>query len=86
MIAPYIANPTTKPIAEADEKTRFANKCGAMIGSDERRSAMMKMTVKMTPATSSPIEPGEAQANDVPPSEVNKISPDAAIVKVTIPR
>ena len=34
VIAPYIANPTTKPIAEADEKTRFANKCGAMIGSD----------------------------------------------------
>jgi hypothetical protein len=80
-----MAKPTTKPIADADEKTRLAKRLGGKTGSLERRSIMMKAVVKTTPAPKRAMDFHDPQAKLDPPSEVNKMKDDAAMVKVMMP-
>jgi hypothetical protein len=75
--APNIAKPTTKPIAEAEEKTRFANSRGAKIGSLDRRSIMTKTTAVTRPTTSNVTDFQPSHASDVPPSDVKRIRAEA---------
>src|ERR1700689_4356560 len=72
-------------MAEADEKTRFAKRRGARIGSLEPRSITTKKTPATRPTTSNVTDFQPSHASDVPPSDVKRISPDAELVNTMMP-
>ena len=49
MIAPNIANPTTKPTTLVTLNVRLANRCSGSTGSAARRSTMTNVTISAAP-------------------------------------
>ncbi len=54
-VAPNMAKPTMKLIAETTAKVRFANRWRGSTGSAARRSTSAQTTVRTTPRTPSPM-------------------------------
>ncbi len=76
--APNMANPMTKPMALADEKTRSPNSRSGMTGSLARCSARKKRRIRATPTNAQVTLCVEAQDHEMPPrlaKTINNVAP-----------